>query len=204
MVARLKAAGGIVLAKTNTPEFGAGANTRNVVYGATGNPFDPTLLGRRLLRRVGGGAGHRHGAAGLGVGHGRFLAQPGGVLRRGGLPPLARCGAERVARPWVVAPVHAWADGAQRLGSGAVPVGDGGRRCRRSACLHPAGGEGARGAGRGAATGGSGGAASCRHGGFRHRARGGAHPPRLSRPGCGAAPAVRRGGGGQPRLPRHG
>lgn len=42
MVARLKAAGGIVLAKTNTPEFGAGANTRNVVYGATGNPFDPT------------------------------------------------------------------------------------------------------------------------------------------------------------------
>ncbi|MFN7634586.1 MAG: amidase family protein, partial [Acetobacteraceae bacterium] len=42
MVARLKAAGGIVLAKTNTPEFGAGANTRNVVYGAPGNPFDPT------------------------------------------------------------------------------------------------------------------------------------------------------------------
>lgn len=42
MVARLLAAGGIVLAKTNTPEFGAGANTRNVVYGATGNPFDPT------------------------------------------------------------------------------------------------------------------------------------------------------------------
>lgn len=42
MVADLKAAGGIVLGKTNTPEFGAGANTRNAVYGATGNPFDPT------------------------------------------------------------------------------------------------------------------------------------------------------------------
>ncbi|WP_426957225.1 amidase [Muricoccus radiodurans] len=41
-VARLKAAGGIVLGKTNTPEFGAGANTRNAVYGATGNPHDPT------------------------------------------------------------------------------------------------------------------------------------------------------------------
>jgi len=40
-VARLRAAGGIVLGKTNTPEFGAGANTRNGVYGATGNPFDP-------------------------------------------------------------------------------------------------------------------------------------------------------------------
>ena len=41
MVARVRAAGGIVLGKTNTPEFGAGANTRNAVYGATGNPFDP-------------------------------------------------------------------------------------------------------------------------------------------------------------------
>lgn len=41
MVANIRAAGGIVLGKTNTPEFGAGANTRNVVYGATGNAFDP-------------------------------------------------------------------------------------------------------------------------------------------------------------------
>lgn len=41
-VARIKAAGGIVLGKTNTPEFGAGANTRNAVYGVTGNPFDPS------------------------------------------------------------------------------------------------------------------------------------------------------------------
>ncbi|MEL6297804.1 MAG: amidase family protein [Pseudomonadota bacterium] len=40
-VANLRDHGGIVLAKTNTPEFGAGANTRNRVYGATGNPFDP-------------------------------------------------------------------------------------------------------------------------------------------------------------------
>ncbi len=41
MVASVRRAGGIVLGKTNTPEFGAGANTRNAVYGATGNPFDP-------------------------------------------------------------------------------------------------------------------------------------------------------------------
>ena len=34
--------GAIVIGKTNTPEFGAGANTVNPVYGATGNPFDPT------------------------------------------------------------------------------------------------------------------------------------------------------------------
>ena len=31
IVERLKAAGAIVLGKTNTPEFGAGANTRNLV-----------------------------------------------------------------------------------------------------------------------------------------------------------------------------
>jgi amidase len=41
MVARLRSAGGLVLGKTNTPEWGLGANTRNAVYGATGNPFDP-------------------------------------------------------------------------------------------------------------------------------------------------------------------
>jgi Asp-tRNA(Asn)/Glu-tRNA(Gln) amidotransferase A subunit family amidase len=40
-VARIRATGGIVLGKTNTPELGLGANTRNAVYGATGNPFDP-------------------------------------------------------------------------------------------------------------------------------------------------------------------
>jgi len=40
-VANLRHAGAVILGKTNTPEFGAGANTRNRVYGATGNPFDP-------------------------------------------------------------------------------------------------------------------------------------------------------------------
>ncbi len=40
-VARLRAAGAVIAGKTNTPEFGAGANTTNAVYGTTGNPFDP-------------------------------------------------------------------------------------------------------------------------------------------------------------------
>src|SRR5690606_16666123 len=40
-VANLRDQGAIILAKTNTPEFGAGANTNNRVYGATGNPFEP-------------------------------------------------------------------------------------------------------------------------------------------------------------------
>ena len=42
-VALVRAAGAIVTAKTNVPEFGAGANSRNPVWGATGNPFDPRL-----------------------------------------------------------------------------------------------------------------------------------------------------------------
>ncbi|MBM3598441.1 MAG: amidase [Alphaproteobacteria bacterium] len=44
MVAACRAAGAIVVAKTNTPEFGAGANTNNPVYGPTGNPFDPKRI----------------------------------------------------------------------------------------------------------------------------------------------------------------
>jgi amidase len=43
VVARLKAAGAIVLAKTNTPEFAAGANTVNAVFGATRNPWNAAL-----------------------------------------------------------------------------------------------------------------------------------------------------------------
>lgn len=44
IVAVLRDAGAIVLGKTNTPEFGAGANTTNAVFGATGNPFDPKRI----------------------------------------------------------------------------------------------------------------------------------------------------------------
>src|SRR5437879_7522372 len=43
VVRRLKAASAIVLGKTNTPEFGAGANTVNKVCGATRNPWDTAL-----------------------------------------------------------------------------------------------------------------------------------------------------------------
>src|SRR5207253_9896522 len=43
LVARLRAAGAIVTGKTNIPEMGAGANSRNAVWGATGNPFNPDL-----------------------------------------------------------------------------------------------------------------------------------------------------------------
>ncbi len=40
---RLKAAGAILIGKTNTPEFGLGSHTYNPVYGATRNPYSPDL-----------------------------------------------------------------------------------------------------------------------------------------------------------------
>jgi len=50
IVERVKAAGAIVLGKTNVPEFGAGSQTFNEVFGATRNPYD-------LTRTVGGSSG---------------------------------------------------------------------------------------------------------------------------------------------------
>ena len=40
LVERLSAAGAILIGKTNTPEFGAGSQTFNKVFGATRNPYD--------------------------------------------------------------------------------------------------------------------------------------------------------------------
>jgi amidase len=43
LVERLEARGAIVLGKSNTPEFGAGANTFNPVFGQTLNPWDTRM-----------------------------------------------------------------------------------------------------------------------------------------------------------------
>ncbi len=40
MVARIRAAGAIIIGKTNTPEFGLGSHTFNPVFGPTLNPYD--------------------------------------------------------------------------------------------------------------------------------------------------------------------
>lgn len=50
MVQRMKAAGCIVIGKTNTPEFGLGSHTFNEVFGLTRNAFD-------LSRSAGGSSG---------------------------------------------------------------------------------------------------------------------------------------------------
>src|SRR6202140_5216272 len=41
VVDRMRHAGAITIGKTNTPEFGAGSQTFNKVFGATRNPYDP-------------------------------------------------------------------------------------------------------------------------------------------------------------------
>ncbi len=43
MVEHIEAEGGVIYAKSNTPEFGAGANTFNPVFGATRNPYNTAL-----------------------------------------------------------------------------------------------------------------------------------------------------------------
>lgn len=43
-VERLRAAGAIVVGKTNTPEFGLGTTTDNRIVGPTGTPFDPSRV----------------------------------------------------------------------------------------------------------------------------------------------------------------
>ncbi len=81
LVETLEARGGIVMGKTNTPEFGAGGNTFNEVLGTTLNPWDRT-------RTVGGSSG---GAACALASGQVWLAQGsdlGGSLRT----PAAFCG----------------------------------------------------------------------------------------------------------------
>jgi amidase len=59
VVERLRTAGAVIVGKTNTPEFAAGGNTFNPVFGRTRNPWNPE-------RSAGGSTGG--GAAGLASG----------------------------------------------------------------------------------------------------------------------------------------
>ena len=116
IVTRLKAAGAIVIGKTNTPEFGAGANTFNAVFGATRNPWNRALT-------CGGSTGG--GAVALATGMAP-LAQGsdlGGSLRI----PAAFCGVVGLRPSPGLVPVwpapNAW-DGYSVQGPMARTVGD--------------------------------------------------------------------------------
>jgi len=89
VVARLKAAGGILLGKTNTPEFTWSDETDNDVYGRTSNPYD---LGRTPGGSSGGAAAIV--AAGgspfdIGSDTGDSIRQPAHVCGIAGLKPTS-------------------------------------------------------------------------------------------------------------------
>src|SRR3989441_4737731 len=104
VVRRLRAAGAVILGKTNCPEFAAGGNTFNEVFGRTRNPWDPT-------KSAGGSTGG--GAAGLvtgmialaeGTDLGGSLRIPAPFCRAGGTPPARRGRPPPSPRPGAGAP----------------------------------------------------------------------------------------------------
>jgi amidase len=81
MVERLEDNGAVVYAKSNTPEFGAGANTFNEVFGATLNPWDTS----RSAAGSSGGAAVALATGTAWLAHGSDM---GGSLRN----PASFCG----------------------------------------------------------------------------------------------------------------
>lgn len=76
-VARLQAAGAILLGKTNCPPGGGGGSTDNPVYGQTSNPYD-------LSRSAGGSSGGEAAAQAAGMSPLGLGSDSGGSIR---LPP---------------------------------------------------------------------------------------------------------------------
>jgi amidase len=80
VVERLRHAGAITIGKTNTPEFGAGSQTFNKVFGATRNPYD-------LTKTCGGSSGGAAVALACGLVPVADGSDTGGSLRN----PAAFC-----------------------------------------------------------------------------------------------------------------
>src|SRR6202034_3632413 len=80
IVERLRRAGAITIGKTNTPEFGAGSQTFNKVFGATHNPYD-------LTKTCGGSSGGAAVALACGLVPVATGSDTGGSLRN----PAAFC-----------------------------------------------------------------------------------------------------------------
>ncbi|TWC06039.1 amidase [Bradyrhizobium macuxiense] len=81
LVERIEQNGGVIYAKSNTPEFGAGANTFNEVFGPTRNPWDTS----RSAAGSSGGAAAALASGTAWLAHGSDM---GGSLRN----PASFCG----------------------------------------------------------------------------------------------------------------
>jgi amidase len=81
LVERIEENGGVIYAKSNTPEFGAGANTFNEVFGATVNPWDTS-------RSAAGSSGGAAVALATGMAWLAHGSDMGGSLRN----PASFCG----------------------------------------------------------------------------------------------------------------
>ena len=110
MVARVRAAGAVVVGKTNVPEFGAGANSRNFVWGATGNPSIRCSM--RAARRVALPSRSRTNMLPLlPAPNRRVAAHPGRDQRRRRVPAVAGTRARGAARARLDADIGGRPDG---------------------------------------------------------------------------------------------
>jgi amidase len=123
VVARLRAAGAIVMGKTNMPELGLAHETDNILYGRTNNPYD-------VARTVGGSTGGEAsiiaaGGSPLGVGNdmacslrlpahfcGVATLKPtaGRVPSTGTFPPIDRGLAAFTGRVLATGPIARWVE----------------------------------------------------------------------------------------------
>ena len=93
-------AGAIILAKTNTPEFGAGANTPQSGLGRHRQSVRSHAECRRLVGRLGGGARDRHAAGLHRLRHRRLAAHPGRRSTAWSASARRRAWCRTSAAPW--------------------------------------------------------------------------------------------------------
>ena len=79
VIDRIRRAGGIIHARTTTPEYSCATVTHSPLWGVTRNPWNPEFSPGGLLRRFRCGAGCRARAAGHGVRH-RWINPAAGVV----------------------------------------------------------------------------------------------------------------------------
>jgi amidase len=107
LVARMRAAGAVIVGKTNTPEFGAGSHTFNAVFGLTRNPY-------ALEKSAGGSSGGSAVALACGMVSLADGSDMGGSLRNpasfcnvvGHRPSAGRVPTWPTQDPWFTLPVQ--------------------------------------------------------------------------------------------------